>query len=154
MILLLCLLFSLLPTRQLIHLPGAEIVWAVIEILQGSIIHGASRLIKGLIQATSLAVFLVLGWQVFGRNLASDWLWSDLNGGYLPFTEGAKASLPDSEWCADTFPKYYPDYFTWYFVIGVSRLFVYMTSQWIPAFAQAFSSPFTGLQHAVKPLVS
>ena len=93
------------------------------KILQGSIVHGASRLIKGLISATSLAVFLVLGWQVFGRDLASSWLLSsDSTGEFLPFTVGSIASLPDSEWCADAFEQYYPDYMTWAFVVGVYNM--------------------------------
>jgi uncharacterized membrane protein YjjP (DUF1212 family) len=45
----------------LIHLPGAEIVWGVLEILQGSVVHGSSRLVKGLISAICLAVFVTLG---------------------------------------------------------------------------------------------
>ena len=118
----LCHITPMYMGALLIHLPGAEIVWAIIEILQGSIIHGASRLIKGLIAATSLAVFLVLGWQVFGRDLASSWLLSGPTGEFLPFTEGSIASLPDSEWCADTFEKYYPDYMTWAFVVGVYNI--------------------------------
>lgn len=102
----------------LIHLPGAELVWGAIEVLQGSVIHGASRLIKALFQATSLAVFLTLGWQVFGRNLAQDWLQSHDE----PRTMGAVASLPASSWCAEAFPQYYPEYFSWPFVIGVYNM--------------------------------
>ena len=114
----LCHITPMYMGALLIHLPGAELVWGAIEVLQGSVIHGASRLIKALIQATSLAVFLTLGWQVFGRNLSKDWLQS-LDA---PKWIGAVASLPESSWCEETFPQYYPDYMTWYFVIGVYNM--------------------------------
>ena len=48
----------------LIWLPGAEIVWGTLEIFQGSVVHGASRLVKGLLSSISLGTFLVLGWQM------------------------------------------------------------------------------------------
>lgn len=114
----LCHITPMYMGALLIHLPGAELVWAIIEILQGSIVHGASRLLKGLIQATSLAVFLVLGWQVFGRDLASAWLLSDSRGNLLPFTVGSIASLPDSLWC----PEAFPGTTTWAFVVGVYNM--------------------------------
>lgn len=54
-------LMLILLGALLIHLPGAEIVWGVLEILQGSVVHGSSRLVKGLISAICLAVFVTLG---------------------------------------------------------------------------------------------
>ena len=117
----LCHITPMYMGALLIHLPGAEIVWGVLEILQGSVVHGASRLVKGLISAICLAVFVTLGFQVFGRNLAQNWL---IKRGtvFHHTTIGAKASLPDSEWCPNTREPYYPEYFTWYFIIGVYNI--------------------------------
>jgi len=113
----------------LIHLPGAEIVWGALELLQGSATHGASRLVKGLMSAISLAVFVTLGWQVFGRNLASGWLYNEFYQP-LPMNEqkGSIASLPDSQWCP--YPPYptddplhpYPSYFSWQLIVGIYNM--------------------------------
>ena len=56
---------------------------------------------------------------MFGRNLAEDWL---EESSHKARTIGAEASLPDSSWCEEAFPDYYPSYFTWYFVIGVYNM--------------------------------
>jgi uncharacterized membrane protein YjjP (DUF1212 family) len=117
----------------LIWLPGAELVWGAMEIFQGSVIHGASRLVKGLLSAISLATFLVLGWQVFGRNFAVGWLYStDSNNNLLSLEKqrGAIGSLPDSNFCAIP-PPYsalpegtpgYPSYLSWPLVVGVYNM--------------------------------
>mmetsp|Transcript_22216 Transcript_22216/g.52264 ORF Transcript_22216/g.52264 Transcript_22216/m.52264 type:complete len:481 (-) Transcript_22216:1243-2685(-) len=117
----------------LIYLPGAELVWGAMEIFQGSVVHGASRLVKGLLSAISLATFLVLGWQLFGRNFAVGWLFTtDSNGELLSLDsqKGAISSLPDSNWCAIP-PPYsalpegspgYPSYLSWPLVVGVYNI--------------------------------
>jgi len=59
-------------------------------------------LVKGLLSSISLATFLVLGYQVFGRNLATGWLLTrDSQGNFLSLEDqiGAIASMPDSSWC-------------------------------------------------------
>ena len=48
----------------LIHLPGSDLVWGSLEVAQGSVVHGASRLVKGMVRAMLLALFVALGWQV------------------------------------------------------------------------------------------
>jgi hypothetical protein len=91
----------------------------------------------------------LLGWQIFGRNLAEDWLlkdgitndsgpttnvtdnasnnvtdnsYSNSNTFFKNNTIGAIASLPDSQWCNNAKEDYYPDYFNWYFIIGVYNI--------------------------------
>ena len=117
----LCHITPMYMGALLIHLPGAEIVWGVLEILQGSVVHGASRLVKGLISAICLAVFVTLGFQVFGRNLAQNWL-LERDNDFQNTTIGAVASLPDSQWCSEVKEPYYPEYFNWYFIIGVYNI--------------------------------
>lgn len=81
---------------------------------------------KGLLSAISLATFVVLGWQVFGRELAKGHLY-DADRNPLPLNEqvGAKVSLPDSQWCP--VPPYsnepmYPSYFSWPLIVGVYNI--------------------------------
>ena len=110
-----------------------KIVWGTLEVFQGSVVHGASRLVKGLLSSISLATFLVLGYQVFGRNLATGWLLTkDEQGNLLSLEDqiGAIASMPDSKWCSAP-PPYpeedgiypgYPAYLNWALVVGVYNM--------------------------------
>lgn len=49
------------------HLPGCQIVWGALELAHGSIIHGATRMVNGMFVAMLMAVFVCLGWQMWGR---------------------------------------------------------------------------------------
>jgi hypothetical protein len=77
--------------------------------------------------------YIIIGWQIFGRNLAENWLLSDgvandsgpttnTTTTFKNKTIGAVASLPDSKWCNNVVEDYYPDYFDWYFIIGVFNI--------------------------------
>ena len=75
---------------MLIHLPGSGLIWAIIELLQGSVVAGASRLSAAIIDAMVIAFAVTLGWQFFGRDM----------GQYLDGVSiGAQASLPASNNC-------------------------------------------------------
>jgi len=86
-----------------------------------------------LLSSISLATFLVLGYQVFGRNLANGWLLTrDSQGNFLSLEDqiGAIASMPDSKWCSSP-PPYpeedgvypgYPAYLNWALVVGVYNM--------------------------------
>eukprot|EP00966_Prymnesium_polylepis_P317948 7344652-Prymnesium_polylepis.2 len=100
----------------LIHLPGSDLVWGALEVAQGSVVHGASRLVKGMVRAMLLALSLALGWQVFGLNLASDSLPLDADN---RTQVGAVASLPTSAWCSEPFPAGVTFDRSWWFMIGI-----------------------------------
>lgn len=77
-------------------LPGSQLVYAAYEFEFSSIVNGTTRLVRALLQCMSLAVGLVLGWQVFGYNFIA----ADPDGPLQPI--GVLASLPPSEECNDT----------------------------------------------------
>jgi len=83
----------------------------------------AARMINGLFTAASLAVFLAAGWQVFGRNLASGWVYGADGENLDPEeTVGPVATLPDSDRCSEAFPSDGPGYITWYLTISVLNI--------------------------------
>lgn len=108
---------------MLIHLPASEIVWGVMEMIQGSSMHGSARLVKGIVNAMVIALSLTAGWQVFGRDLASDYLAAqDMIGGTeVSGNTGSHASIPPSMTCAKPFFMTHESgsYFTWPVMFGV-----------------------------------
>lgn len=76
------------------HLPGCQIIWGALELAHGSIIHGATRMVNGMFVAMLMAVFVCLGWQVWGRNWS---LGNDANSPKPGVDEaGILASLPST----------------------------------------------------------
>lgn len=88
----------------LMFLPGSQIVYGVYEFEFNAAINGTSRIVKALLQCMVLAVGLICGWQVCGRNLMA----LELEG-----KTGSIASLPPAIECWDLainqerFPTYF-----------------------------------------------
>jgi uncharacterized membrane protein YjjB (DUF3815 family) len=91
------------------ELPGSDLIWGVLELIQGSVVNGTSRVMRGVIKAMILGFGVTLGWQFFGT-------------GMLPVrdmtTPLAVSSLPYQRFCPTAFPPYH-SYMTWPFVEGV-----------------------------------
>jgi len=89
----------------LIYLPGCELIYGAYEIQFGSLVNGASQLMAALVRCMLMGLGLTIGWQVFGRNAASEVLG----------LEGAAASCVPAHPCAGT-GALYP---SWQFIFGV-----------------------------------
>ncbi len=116
-----CHVLPQLIAPMLIHLPGAQLVWGALEMIQGSLVHGSARLVYGMVQAMLLAIFVVVGWQFwgqgFGANAYMDTMDSEEEGQEcrmnatfrelycesVPQVSGVLANMPDSQWCPEPF---------------------------------------------------
>ena len=100
----------------LIHLPGCQIIWGALELAHGSIINGSTRMVNGMVQAMLMALFLCLGWQVWGRGWSQG---SDVNLPLPGVSESALSALPPSKFCPTPWQhpatSGTPDYLVWEF---------------------------------------
>ena len=106
----------------IIHLPGCQIIWGALELAQGSVVHGGTRIVNGMFQAMLMATFVSLGWQIFGRH----WALGDESVLAKPGVqaEGPLTSLPPSVWCPEPWlapAAGVPSWVTWY-TVGVLSL--------------------------------
>ena len=44
-------------------------MFGALEVVHGSVVHGAARMVKGMVRAMILAVLVAFGWQLFGHDL-------------------------------------------------------------------------------------
>ncbi|KOO24216.1 hypothetical protein Ctob_001555 [Chrysochromulina tobinii] len=98
----------------IIHLPGCQFIWAALELAQGSMVHGTARLVNAMFQVMLMAIFITLGWQIFGRD------WARGSASIIPMpgqsSTGPIASLPPSLWCP------VPSSIPWYVSQGIWAL--------------------------------
>jgi len=98
----------------IIHLPGCQFIWAALELAQGSMVHGTARLVNAMFQVMLMAIFITLGWQIFGRD------WARGSASIIPLpgqsSTGPIASLPPSLWCP------VPSSIPWYVSQGIWAL--------------------------------